>query len=192
MSGQHHASPTDLAGPGGAAARIAGPETTVVTRVELPMSPVQVWERLLYYEQVEERPGWLLSLLLPRPIGTEGRKSEVGDEARCLYESGHLVKRVTRVDPGCHCSFEVVEQSLPLRTGIRLSGGCYRLRDLGGGGTEVQLETRYANLLRPRWLWRPFEAAVCHAFHRHILAAMRRKLPRATPADRPRDQGPKG
>jgi len=43
-----------------------------------------------------------LRLLLPLPIRIDGSKSAVGDEATCLYEGGHLLKRVTQIDPCRH------------------------------------------------------------------------------------------
>lgn len=148
--------------------------TSVVTRMTFAASPQQVWNRLMFYEQIEERPPLHLRLLLPVPTGTEGRKSEVGDEARCVYEGGHLIKRVTRIEVGRHYGFEIVEQALEVGRGIKLSGGGYTLREIEAGRTEVTLATRYVSPRRPRWLWQPIEAAVCHTLHRHILGAMRR------------------
>jgi hypothetical protein len=160
----------------GLAAREAA---TVVTRVEFDAPPARVWEALMFYEQVEERPPLLLRLLLPVPVRTEGRKSEVGDEARCIYEGGHLVKRVTKVERGRHYGFDVVVQALAVGGGLSLRGGWYALREAPGGRTEVETGTRYVGARRPRWLFRPLEALVCHAFHRHILGAMRRAVGRA-------------
>ena len=57
-----------------------------------------------------------------------------------------------------------------------LSGGGYTLRELPDGRTEVAVMTRYVGGRRPGWFWKPVEAAVCHLFHRHLLAAMRRKV----------------
>ncbi len=151
---------------------------SVATRMTFVASPEEVWSRLMFYEQIEARPPLHLRLLLPVPIRTEGRKSEVGDEARCLYEGGHLIKRVTQVEPGKRYAFVVAEQALDVRGGLKLSGGEYTLHPLGRGRTEVTLATRYSSPKRPRWLWRPIEAVVCHWFHRHILRAMRRTLPR--------------
>ena len=150
------------------------PTTTVVTRLAVAASPARVWETLMFYEQIDARPPVHLRLLLPVPIRTEGPKSAVGDEALCLYEGGHLVKRVTEVDVHRHFGFEVVAQELAVGGGMRLSGGWYELRELPGGKTEVELATRYEGGKRPRWMWKPIEAAVCHSFHRHILRAMRR------------------
>jgi hypothetical protein len=136
-------------------------------------SPERVWDGLIFFEQIAERPPLHLRLLLPLPIRTEGRKSEVGDQVNCLYESGNLLKRVTRVERGRHYGFDLVEQNLAVGGGIRLLNGSYTLHALPDGSTEVEVETRYVSPWHPRWLWSPIEAAVCHLFHRHILSAMR-------------------
>jgi hypothetical protein len=155
---------------------------SVVTRMRFDAPLEKVWEGLLFYEQIDEPPPWYLRLLLPRPLGTEGAKSAVGDEAKCQYESGHLVKRVTQITPYRHYGFEVIEQRLAVLGGIILSGGCYALREVPDRGTEVAVSTRYVSRGRPHWLRRPVEATICHMFHRHLLRAMRRGIEQpATP-----------
>jgi hypothetical protein len=134
-----------------------------------------VWDKLMFYEQIPLRPPLHLRLLLPAPMRAEGRRSAVGDETRCVYDKGHLLKRVTRIDPWRHYGFDVVEQELAIGRGIRLTGGSYTLLELPDGSTRIGLETRYVSSVRLRSL-RMVEAAVCHAFHRHILGAMRREL----------------
>ena len=155
--------------------RVDQKTTSVVTRMTFAVPPKEVWNRLMFYEQIEAPPPLHLRFLLPVPMGTEGPKSRVGDEARCLYEDGHLVKRITQVETGRHFAFEVVEQALAIGGGIRLAGGAYTLREVDGGGTEVTLATRYVSPRRPRWLWERIEAAVCHTLHRHILRAIDRR-----------------
>lgn len=156
---------------------------SVVTGMRLLAPRRLAWERLLYYEEILDPPPLALRLLLPEPTRTEGRKSAVGDLTRCQYREGHLLKRMTRIAPPSHCSFEVVEQELAIAGGIRVTGGSYTLRELPDHSTRVELETRYVSERRPHWLWRPLEAAVCHAFHRHILGAMGRGL--GSPSARP-------
>ena len=114
-----------------------------------------------------------LRVLLPVPVGTEGNVSAVGDLAKCLYERGHLVKRITRLEPHEVYEFEVTEQALLLGRGLRLSRGRYALRALPDGRTEVGVETRYESARWPRWFWRPLERLVCHWFHRYLLGVMR-------------------
>jgi hypothetical protein len=150
--------------------------TSVATSMIFDAAAAEVWDQLMFYEQIEQRPPLHLRLLLPLPIETAGRKSEVGDEARCLYQGGYLIKRVTQVDPGRRYAFEVAEQALVVGGGLTLSGGEYLIRELARGRAEVRIVTSYASQRRPRWLWRLIERAVCHSFHRHILRAMRRKV----------------
>jgi hypothetical protein len=156
-------------------AAAGGAVDVVSTTLAFPAPPEAVWHTLQFYEQVAERPPAYLRLVLPVPIRTEGRKSEVGDEALCLYEGGQLIKRVTRVEPGREYHFDVVQQSLRFGGGLTLLGGSYSLRP-AGDVTELTAVTRYRSPRRPRWLWRPVEEAVCHVFHRHILRAMRAEL----------------
>ena len=160
-----------------AAAGAKQQSTSVVTRMNFAAPPEKVWEGLMFYEEIGKRPPLLLRLLLPVPIQTKGRKSEVGDQVTCQYMSGHLLKRVTHVTHGRNHAFEVIGQNLTLGRGIRVSGGGYTLRHLPDGRTEVAIKTRYVSPKRPRWLWVRIEAVVCHSFHRHILSAMRSNLP---------------
>ena len=137
--------------------RAAANAGTVATSMVFRAAPAAVWERLMFYEQIDQRPPLHLRLLLPVPIETNGHKSEVGDEARCIYEGGYLIKRVTEVEPQRRYAFEVVEQALTVGGGMRLSGGEYLIRELERGRAEVRIVTRYASPKRPRWLWRPIE-----------------------------------
>lgn len=131
-----------------------------------------VWNALAFYEQIEARPSWLLRLLLPVPVRTEHRAWVAGVETRCLYETGWITKRLTRVEPPRRCEFEVVGQRLELGGGIRLVGGRYELSE-DGARTRLRLVTRYEGAARPRRIWRPIEAAVCRMLHRHIVESVR-------------------
>jgi hypothetical protein len=168
--------PADRGGMDSLAVALAAAATTIVTRMHFTAAPGQVWDVLMFYEEIEVRPPMLLRLLLPLPIRTEGSKRAVGEVAMCLYEGGHLRKRVTHIDPCKYYGFEVVEQHLAVGNGLLLTGGCYTLRELPSRGTEVTVTTRYVSRKRPEWLWKPIEAAVCHLFHRHLLHSMRRKI----------------
>lgn len=148
--------------------------TEVVTRGVLDAPPGAVWDALMFYEQIDERPPWLLRLLLPEPLGTEGPKENEGDEALCRYRGGHLRKRVTEIHEGSYYGFEVAEQRLRIGAGIVLSGGSYALRPLPDGRTEVSVVTRYAGGIAAL---RGVERAVCHLFHRHLIGAIGRALP---------------
>jgi len=150
-----------------------GGENSVVTRMTFPFPAAALWEELMFYEQIGERPPFVLRLLLPTPVRTEGRGAAAGTVVKCQYLGGHLLKRITEAEPARRYGFEVVEQTIRVGHGIRLLGGSYVMRDLPEECAEISLTTRYSSPHRPRWLWAPLEAAVCHLFHRYILSAMR-------------------
>jgi hypothetical protein len=150
--------------------------SSVVTRTIFAAPAAEVWRGLVFYEELGDRPPFLLRLLLPVPIRTDGRISNVGDETMCWYQSGHLLKRITRIEQSRLYEFEVAEQALSVGGKMRLSGGRYTLREVDDDRTEVAVETRYASPKWPRWFWQPLERLVCHLFHRYLLGSMRRGI----------------
>ena len=138
-------------------------------------APGTVLNVFMFYEEIAEDRPFLLSRFLPAPIGSQGCKSIIGEEVKCQYVGGHLVKRVTHIIREHSYGFEIVQQNLALR-GIRLLGGDYTLRVQSEDCTRVALATHYASLNCPRWVFGRLEAAVCHSFHRYILSAMRSNL----------------
>jgi len=151
-------------------------ETSIVTRMRFRVPVARAWDGLRWFEEVRARPPLALRLLLPTPLRVEGRKSQVGDASRCLYDRGHLVKQVTCIEPQRRLRFEILEQELAFGGGLRLLGGGYALRACSPRETDVELQTRYRGGRRPRWFWRRVEALLGHQFHRHLLRAMRRAV----------------
>lgn len=149
---------------------------SIITRMTFAASTSQVWDGLLFYEEITRPPPIHLRLLLPTPTGTEGKVSEVGSEVMCTYQGGYLRKRITRIEPGQLYQFEIAEQRLSVGGNMLLCGGGYSLRKIAEDKTEVSVETCYISTLWPRWILRSFESLVCHGFHRYLLGAIRRKI----------------
>jgi hypothetical protein len=147
----------------------------VETALHLNATPEEVWHGILLYEEVPRRPLWLLRIFLPRPIRTEGEKTRVGAIVRCTYDGGHLLKRITAVEPARLVRFDVLEQRLGIEDCVSMSRGSYEIRATAAG-SQVVLTTHYRSRLRPRWLWRPLERYLAHRVHRHILDGMRAGL----------------
>ena len=148
---------------------------TVATHVHFDVSPAAVWNGMLFYEEVPGRPSLLLRTFLPAPIRTQGEKTRVGSIIQCNYEGGYLEKCITESEPARHVRFDVTLQQLGVEDSISMDGGSYEIRG-DATGSEVVLSTRYRGHLRPRWLWRPFEAFLAHRLHHYILDGMRQAL----------------
>ena len=158
----------------------------VETVRHLNATPEEVWQGILLYEEVPRRPLWFLRIFLPRPIRTDGDKTRLGAIIRCTYDGGHLLKRITAVEPARLVRFDVLEQRLGIEDCVSMSQGSYEIRATGDGA-EVLLTTHYRSRLRPRRLWRPLERYLAHQLHRHILDGMRAEL--AIRAANPHVQG---
>jgi hypothetical protein len=154
-----------------------GRTEAVTTTVRFDAAPAAVWDGLLFYEEVPRRPLWLLRLFLPRPIRTLGKQTEVGATIECVYEDGHMLKRITAAQPARLVRFDVIDQDLGIEHCVSMDGGSYEIRPCGFG-SEVALTTLYRGHLRPRWLWRPLERSLAHRVHRHILDGMRATVAR--------------
>jgi hypothetical protein len=148
----------------------------VRTGLTFQASPREAWNSILFYEQVEHEPPWLLTLALPRPVQAEGSKAAVGDMQRCIYQKGHLVKQITQREDQQLLAFRVTEQHLHFERDVTLVDGSFTLEPSSGEQTRVVLTTRYLRHLRPAWLWEPIERKVIHTLHGHVLEGMRRKL----------------
>jgi hypothetical protein len=144
---------------------------SVTTRAGFDAPPDEVWQRMMFYEEVPHRPPLLLRMFLPSPVKTEGNGKQVGTVVACTYSRGGLVKRITILERPRLVRFEVLEQHLGVERCMTTVDGSYEFR-ADGRGTEVALTTRYRGHMRPRRLWRPFERLLAHQLHHHILAGM--------------------
>jgi hypothetical protein len=155
---------------------IAPPDTvaSVVTDRTFRVPPDRAWDSIMFYEQVEHEPPFLLKLALPRPIRAIGSMGAVGDKRRCIYQKGELVKEITRRNVGELLEFRVVEQHIHFEHDVTLIDGSFRLERTESDETNVVLTTRYVRHLRPAWLWQPMEERIVHTLHGHVLEGMRR------------------
>lgn len=157
-----------------------GVRQEVSTRMHFACSAEEAWNVLMFYEDVSGRPPFPLSVFMPAPVRTEGGEHHVGDNVQCTYKDGHLVKRITYVDPPRLIRFEVIGQSLGIEGCVIANGGSYELRP-NGEGTEIVATTNFNAYLHPRWLFRPMERLMATQLHLHVLNGMRVAASQAAP-----------
>jgi hypothetical protein len=143
----------------------------VTTKVHFNASPEALWNHIMFYEELLGQPPFLLRVLLPHPVRSEGDKTHVGATVRCEYRGGDLVKRITAVKRHHFLQFEVIEQRLGIEDCVMAVNGSYEI-SRSGGGSELVLTTNYRAYLRPSWAWRPLEKLLVGQLHRYILDGM--------------------
>ena len=146
---------------------------STVSVIDAP--PAAAWGGIRFYEEVRRPVPWLLWLSPSlRPRYTVGRSERFGDLKVCVYQRGHLIKRITEVQPGRRLAFAVVEQDRIENDGVALLDGSFQLEPIDGGRrTRVTLTTRYVPKLAPRFAYGWAEAWTVHTLHGHVLAGMR-------------------
>jgi len=147
---------------------------TVRTELHVNATPQEAWNAIMFYEEVEHSPPWLLRLALPKPIRSVGNKEREGEIVRCVYDRGYLVKRISRREEDRLLAFEVVEQKLHFERDVTLLDGSFQITPSEDGSASIVVTTRYERHLSPAWLWQPIENEVVHALHEHVLEGMRR------------------
>ncbi|MBL4592167.1 MAG: hypothetical protein JKY96_09445 [Phycisphaerales bacterium] len=129
--------------------------------------PEDVWDALMFFEDVESNPPLLMRIALPRPLYTQGPMDSVGDRRVCVYTKGKLTKEITEVSPSETLAFTVVEQEF--EPSVRLTRGRFALEDLGDGRTRLTLTTRYVPVHSPRFVWHWAEIVGARTLHTHVI-----------------------
>jgi hypothetical protein len=147
----------------------------VQTGLTIDATPDEAWNAIMFYEEVQHSPPWLLHLALPKPIRSEGNKQKEGEVVRCFYNAGTICKRISQVEPTRRLSFEVVEVQMRSENYANLRDGSFEIAPVGTKQSRITLTTCYQRKLRPAWVWEPIERKVIHTLHGHVLEGMRRK-----------------
>jgi hypothetical protein len=153
----------------------------VKTSLTVDATPLEAWNAIMFYEDVEHPPPWLLHLALPQPIRSEGNKQKEGEVVRCFYNCGTISKRISRVEPERRLSFEVVEAVMRSENYANLRDGSFEIEPVEPSQSRITLTTRYERKLHPAWVWEPIERKVIHTLHEHVLEGMRRKAQNREP-----------
>lgn len=166
------------------------PVKEVRTDLHVNATPEEAWNAIMFYEEVQHDPPWLLHLALPKPIRKEGDMQREGEVVRCFYDGGYLAKRISRIVPGERMDFEVVEQTTGAERNVTLIGGSFEIEPTADGEARVVLTTRYQPKLNPRWMWEGTERKVIHTLHGHVLEGMRRKAEGLESPPKPKEYQP--
>jgi hypothetical protein len=145
------------------------------TGLTIDATPEEAWNAIMFYEDVEHAPPWLLHLALPQPIRSEGSKQKEGEVVTCFYNCGEIKKRISKVDAPRQLAFDVVTVQMRSENYAELKDGSFEIEPVGDTQSRITLTTRFERKLHPTFFWEPIEHTVVHTLHGHVLEGMRRK-----------------
>ena len=147
----------------------------IKTGLTIEATPQEAWNAIMFYEDVEHAPPWLLHLALPQPIRSEGNKQKEGEVVTCFYNCGEIKKRISKVDAPRQLAFDVIDIQMRSENYAKLQDGRFEIEPVGEKQSRITLTTRFERKLHPSFFWEPIEHKVIHTLHGHVLEGMRRK-----------------
>ncbi len=147
----------------------------IKTGLTIDATPQEAWNAIMFYEDVEHAPPWLLNLALPQPIRSEGSKQKEGEIVTCFYNCGEIKKRISKVDAPRKLAFDIVDIQMRSENYAKLQDGSFEIEPMGTKQSRITLTTRFERKLHPSFFWEPIEHKVIHTLHGHVLEGMRRK-----------------
>ena len=149
----------------------------VRTTARLACEAHRAWDKVCFYEHIAIKPSWLLRTVLPVPLRTTGRYSEVGNVSRCLYsDGGYLTKQIRQIVAGQRIDFDIIEQTIRYAGKIALKGGTIRVEPRADGTSCIEMSTRYELRSPLLSIVRFFIDRVVAAMHRIVIRDMQERL----------------
>jgi len=167
----------------------AAPTYEVVTSVDVAAPPDVVWNRVVQFDEIRERPAWYFRAGIAYPIRATIAGSGRGAIRRCEFSTGAFVEPITIWDAPRRLAFDVVEQPPPLRElsfysnvyaphvngYFRSTRGEFRLIPAAGGHTRLEGHTWYNVEIYPQGYWRSMSEVLLHRIHLRVLEQVKRE-----------------
>jgi len=163
-------------------------EFEVVTAVEIDASPERVWQCVVDFPEITERPAWYFRLGIASPLRARIEGQGVGAVRHCEFTTGEFVEPITVWDAPRRLAFDVTEQPDPmfeltpyrhihpphLDGAFRSTRGEFRLVPLAEGGTRLEGSTWYQLDIYPHAYWTLWTDELVHRIHGRVLRHIKR------------------
>lgn len=161
----------------------------VVTSVDVAAPPAVVWNRVVQFDQIQERPAWYFRAGIAYPIRATIAGIGRGAIRRCEFSTGAFVEPITVWDEPRRLAFDVIEQPPPLRElsiyskvyAPHVNGyfssthGEFRLIPAASGHTRLEGHTWYSVAIYPQGYWRAASEILLHQIHLRVLRQVKRE-----------------
>jgi uncharacterized protein YndB with AHSA1/START domain len=160
----------------------------VNSTVEIDAPPERVWQCVVDFPEITERPEWLFRLGIACPQRARIEGEGVGAVRHCEFTTGEFVEPITAWDPPRRLAFDVTEQPEPmfeltpyrhihpphLNGAFRSTRGEFRLVELPDGRTRLDGSTWYQLQIYPHAYWTLWTDWLVHRIHLRVLRHIER------------------
>jgi hypothetical protein len=158
-------------------------EFVVVSQIAIGAPPAAVWQQVIAFPEITERPEWFFRLGISCPQGARITGQGVGATRECIFTTGRFIEPITAWDAPRRLAFDVREQPAPLFEltpyreihpphldgAFRSTRGEFELVALPDGGTRLVGRTWYTLDIRPHAYWTIWTDWLLHRIHHRVL-----------------------
>lgn len=159
------------------------PLRKVTTAVIVDAPPAVVWEQVVSFPDLTERPEWYFRAGVACPVGATIDGSGAGAVRRCRFTTGEFVEPITIWEGPRRLAFDVASQPHPmaevnpfgaphpphLDTALVSERGEFRLEPMSGERTRLVGTTWYRLRMSPQVYWAAWTDAIIHRIHARVL-----------------------
>lgn len=154
----------------------------IVTSVEIDAPPQRVWDELIAFSEMRDKPPLLFRMGVAYPIRAEIEGTGVGAVRYCVFSTGAFVEPIEVWDEPRLLRFSVTDQPPIMREWspyhelstahleyLRSRRGQFLLVPLADGGTRLEWTTWYEHDIWPAAYWRLWSDWIIHEIHKRVL-----------------------
>jgi uncharacterized membrane protein YhaH (DUF805 family) len=163
-------------------------EFTVASTVEIAAPPETVWQHVIGFSKISERPEWYFRMGIACPSEARIHGEGVGARRECIFTTGKFIEPITAWDAPRRLAFDVRQQPVPmfeltpyrhihpphLDHAFRTSRGEFQLVALSNGETRLTGRTWYTLDIRPHAYWTIWSDWLVHRIHQRVLRHIKR------------------
>jgi hypothetical protein len=163
-------------------------EFVVPSTIEIDAPPETVWQHVVGFSKITERPEWYFRMGISCPSEARITGEGVGAERECIFTTGKFVEPITVWDAPRRLAFDVREQPVPmfeltpyrdvhpphLDGAFRTVRGQFELVELPGGRTRLTGRTWYTLDIHPLAYWTIWSDWLVHRIHHRVLRHIKR------------------
>ena len=145
------------------------PTHTVHSSIEIAAPPNAVWQRIVSFPRVQEKPQWIFRLGMAYPLEVRTRGTGLSADRECIFSTGISREPILAWEESRHFAFRVSQGPLLMQEwspygqihvrhledhDFRPGRVDFYLTELPGGRTQLDCRSTYENRMWPAEYWR--------------------------------------
>ncbi|MBL4678704.1 MAG: SRPBCC family protein [Mucilaginibacter sp.] len=148
-------------------------ENLVADTIVIKAPPAKVWQYVVAYERIEEKPKfWLFKIGMPSPVQSTADGYYVGAKRKCIFSNGYVFDEViSKYDENHDLIFDITHQPRDpeIMGHIDILRGQFLLKDNGDGTTTLTGNSWYKLYVFPTWYYDMWASSIVRNVHVRVM-----------------------